>query len=66
MVAYKLDLDMEVTSESLRRHLKTYVDDHAGYAHYLKLNSSSISFEGEDGGSGVFVWSKYLGRRVEL
>ena len=47
VVRYKIDLDMAVTSESLNQELQKYVEDHDGYTHNLKIDPSSISFEGK-------------------
>ena len=47
VVRYKIDLDMAVTSESLNQELQKYVEDHDGYTNNLKIDPSSISFEGK-------------------
>ena len=47
VVRYKIDLDMVVTSESLKQELQNYVEDHDGYTHNLKIDPSSINFEGK-------------------
>ena len=47
VVRYKLDMDMAVTSEGLNQELQKYVEDHDGYTNNLKLDPSSISFEGK-------------------
>jgi len=46
VVYYKIDLDMAVTSESLKQQLKKYVEDHDGYSHILQIDPESIGFEG--------------------
>ena len=46
VVYYKIDLDMAVTSETLKQQLKKYVEDHDGYIHNLKMDPKSIGIEG--------------------
>ena len=46
IVYYKMDLDMAVTSDSLKQQLKKYVEDHTGYSHNLQIDPKSIGFEG--------------------
>ena len=47
VVRYKIDLDIAVASESLNQELQKYVEDHDGYTNNLKIDPSSISFEGK-------------------
>ena len=47
VVHYKIDLDMAVSSESLKQELQKYVEDHAGYSHNVKIDPKSIGFEGK-------------------
>ena len=46
VVYYNIDLDMAVTSETLKQQLKKYIEDHDGYIHNLKIDPNSIGFEG--------------------
>ena len=45
-VYYKIDLDMAITSETLKQQMKKYVEDHNGYTHNLKIDPESIGIEG--------------------
>jgi len=45
IVYYTIDLDMAVTSETLKQQLQRYVD---GYLHILKIKPNSIGYEGKN------------------
>lgn len=46
-VDYKLEIDTASTTETLKKELVKYVDDHSGFVSELQINPSSISYDGE-------------------
>ena len=46
-VNYKLELDTVSTTDTLKKEMVEYVDDHSGYVSDLKIRPSSIAYDGE-------------------
>ena len=46
-VDYKLELDTVSTTETLKKEMVEYVDDHSGFVSELQISPSSINYDGE-------------------